>query len=307
LDKSWCRVPTGLYKGQLQECIDCYQSFGSSCVTETKCFQPNGCFYELNKDMERDDIMVAAFIPDHFAPPLTFTITKLMGADYNATEMCPESKPDTSSFNDVFVKSSSVNVDVLVTFTQVEKVIKNTAVQLEFSNINYAELEKDATSKAQFIEAVKEGVVQSVDTDIDADDVTVEISDDMVVEISVTPGGDDSAYEIGKALNTSSTLHTNVLREIDEGVTNQAQIKTTASSSITVKTDDVDIPIEEAPPPTPTPTPRPTPRPTPTPAALSPRVKGTADLARPFAQPPMILIMLITWRVFLRWTSGRLY
>lgn len=254
--------------------------------------------------------MVAAFVPQHFAPPLTFTITKLNGADYNATAMCPDQKPDTSNFNDVFVKSSSVNVDVLVTFTQVEKLVRNAAVQLEFSNIKYAELEKDQAKKAQFIEAVKEGVVESVDTDIEADDISVSISEDMVVEVSITPGGDDSAYEVGKALNTSSTLYTNIVREIDEGVTNVDQIKTTASSKITVKMDDVDIPIEEAPPPSPTPPPTP---PTPSDAHRRRVTAGTnksgktADLATPFAQPPMILIMLIIGRVFLRWTSGRLY
>eukprot|EP00930_Biecheleria_cincta_P084935 TRINITY_DN74363_c0_g1_i1.p1 TRINITY_DN74363_c0_g1~~TRINITY_DN74363_c0_g1_i1.p1 ORF type:complete len:1440 (+),score=129.66 TRINITY_DN74363_c0_g1_i1:64-4383(+) len=317
LDKSWCRVPSGPYKGQLQECIDCFQSFGSSCVSETGCFQSTGCFYELNKDMARDDIMVAAFFPQHFTPPLTFTITKLDGADFNATSICPQQKPETSTFDDMFVKSSSVGVDVIVTLTQVETVTNTASIQLEIGNIQYAQLNSDSAKKAQFIEAVKVGVVQSIDADISTDDITVQISSDMVVEVIINPGGDDSAYEVGMALNSSRTsIYTNVVREIDEGVTNVATIKTSASAAITAVADDVDIPTEIAPPDsealhrrrtqTPTPTPEAVHRrrtaPAPTPV---PRTNGTVDSAQPFSQPATVLIMLIVARVFLRLTSGR--
>lgn len=264
--------------------------------------------------MERDDIMIAGFFPQHFTPPLTFTITKLNGEDFNATNICPQEKSETSTFGDTFVKASSVDVDVLVTLTQVETLTKTASIQLEFSNIQYAQLNGDSVKEAQFMEAVKEGIAQSIDADISTDDITVTMSSDMVLDIIIAPGGDDSAYEVGMAMNASRTsIYTNIIREIDEGVTDVAAIKTSSSASITAVVDDVDIPVEEAPPgaealhrrrsSTPSPTPSPTPSlPTPSP---NPRTNGTADFAQPFSQPATFLIMLIVARVFLRWTSGR--
>lgn len=102
-DQSWCQAPGAT--GRMMSCRECFSAHGSRCTPENKCYQPGGCEFEMGKNMERDDIMRAGFVPHLYTPPLTITITKLSGGDITKNTICT---------------ATSVDVDLFMTLTQVE-------------------------------------------------------------------------------------------------------------------------------------------------------------------------------------------
>eukprot|EP00928_Gymnodinium_smaydae_P069807 TRINITY_DN5353_c0_g1_i2.p1 TRINITY_DN5353_c0_g1~~TRINITY_DN5353_c0_g1_i2.p1 ORF type:complete len:320 (-),score=39.45 TRINITY_DN5353_c0_g1_i2:137-1039(-) len=116
-DRSWCSAPGG----GTMTCNDCYQRYGSNaCLNENQCFSAQGCNYKMQKDTVRDDIMATGVVPQDFTAPFTLTITKIVGDDFAASDICPAKQPDdvaaagwekASSFsNDLFVTLSEMDV-----------------------------------------------------------------------------------------------------------------------------------------------------------------------------------------------------
>lgn len=120
-DQSWCTRPDG--DQSVMKCEDCFKVSGSQCKSSNGCYQPGGCEFKMGKNMERDDIMSVGFVPDYFNPPLTVTITKIVGNDFLAANICPKDLPSGArTFTSTWAKAESVNVDLFFTLTQVEKI-----------------------------------------------------------------------------------------------------------------------------------------------------------------------------------------
>lgn len=120
-DQSWCQRPDGT--GSVMTCKSCFDVYGSRCQSENNCYSAVGCAFKVDKNMERDDIMTVGFIPQDFTPPLTVTITQLVGGDFPASK-CPvdPSGGSTPTFDDTWAKAESVDVDLFMTLTQVENI-----------------------------------------------------------------------------------------------------------------------------------------------------------------------------------------
>jgi len=91
-DRSWCTVPSGTYQGRVMTCRDCYDAYGSRCKSENECYNAGGCQYEMTQNMERDDVFAAGFVPGEYTPPLTLTVTGIVGVDFSKTgigTICP--------------------------------------------------------------------------------------------------------------------------------------------------------------------------------------------------------------------------
>lgn len=119
-DRSWCTAPSGQYQGRMMRCNDCAQAFGThSCRSNNDCFGPSGCQHELQQSTQRDDLMATGFIPLHYTPPLTLTITGISGTGYAPSNICPAIQP-TGAPNDDWLRKSSFQVEMYVTLTQVK-------------------------------------------------------------------------------------------------------------------------------------------------------------------------------------------
>jgi len=119
-DRSWCRVPSGQYEGNMIRCSDCAQYFGAlQCRTNNDCYGAGGCQYQLPQNTRRDDIMSTGFIPAQFTPPLRLTITGISGTDYSAST-CPADQPANIT-DSQWLGRSSFEVKMYVTLTEMEE------------------------------------------------------------------------------------------------------------------------------------------------------------------------------------------
>merc|ERR1719296_38394 len=67
--------------------------------------------------------MTVGFVPEYFNPPLTVTITKIVGDNFTAAKVCPKDLPSgPRTFNSTWAQAESVNVELFFTLTQVEKI-----------------------------------------------------------------------------------------------------------------------------------------------------------------------------------------
>lgn len=125
-DQSWCQRPSGA--GSVMPCRECFVAHGSGCVSENSCYQGGGCDFKMGKNMARDDVMTVGFLPNHFTPPLTVTVTKLQcypqtaSCDFKPSQACPDTSQASgpASFDATWARAESVDVDLFLTLTQVE-------------------------------------------------------------------------------------------------------------------------------------------------------------------------------------------
>jgi len=118
-DQSYCQRPDG--SGTVMRCNECFRVYGSRCQSTNNCYESSGCDFKVGQNMERDDIMSVGFVPEYFTPPLTVTITAIRGTDFTEEKLCPTDAANSATFNDAYAAANSVDVNMFMTLTQVEK------------------------------------------------------------------------------------------------------------------------------------------------------------------------------------------
>jgi hypothetical protein len=117
-DRSWCKTPGG----RQMLCVDCNRAYGSACLNENSCYGSTGCSWRTPRNVQRDDIMGAGFVPADWRFPIKIKITAITGTSFSTAAVCPVAQPVADGSNPAWQSASSFEVGLFLTLTEMDDI-----------------------------------------------------------------------------------------------------------------------------------------------------------------------------------------